>query len=241
MKRILALAATLMAAVLLSGCINLTMDLTFNPDGSGKVMMDIGMSDTFLAMQASQGNDFSVESMSDELADTENTRNIQLSEYVGEDGYQHSVFEADVVNMHAFMTEMQQSNDDTVQWKYEALGNGNVLFRMVWKANGGATGMDVLGMGMFSEVVKGQYFTIRLHTPNMAKTNGEWNARTKTAEWKIPLEDILTTGAEISHEFTPGGGLPWLLIGAIAVLLVVALVVLVVLVVVLRRNSAPPA
>ena len=245
MKRVMVLATVLMlTALLLSGCFNMTQEYTFEKDGSGKAMMDVGMSEGLIAMaQSSDDTMFDLAEIQIAWSDNPYASNIQVNEASMDDGYRHVTVSADVSDMAGFLQTWQQGDDGLMAITIETLDNGNVRYHQVidLATNTSSSGNDEfgqMGAGMMADAMKDQFWTLRLHTPNMVDTNGEWDSKTKTVEWRIPIARLMNDKVEISAEFSLGSGLPtWLLIVTGIAILFLFIAASIVIVILLRHKG----
>ena len=245
MKRVMVLATVLMlTALLLSGCFNMTQEYTFEKDGSGKAMMDVGMSEGLIAMaQSSDDTMFDLAEIQIAWSDNPYASNIQVNEASMDDGYRHVTVSADVSDMAGFLQTWQQGDDGLMAITIETLDNGNVRYHQVidLATNTSSSGNDEfgqMGAGMMADAMKDQFWTLRLHTPNMVDTNGEWDSKTKTVEWRIPIARLMNDKVEISAEFSLGSGFPtWLLIVTGIAILFLFIAASIVIVILLRHKG----
>ncbi len=125
------------------------------------------------------------------------------------------------------MQTWQDESDPTGQITLEKLDNGNVRFHQVIDMSNATADASEEGasleMGMLSAVLSDQYWVVRLHTPNIVETNGEWDKETKTVEWKIPMAQLLSSNSptELTAEFKIGSEFPWFIVGVVAAAIVV--------------------
>ena len=248
MKKVLVLATVLILnSLLLSGCFNMTQEFTFEKGGSGKALMDVGMSEGLIAMaQASDDTTFDLAEIQNAWSDNPYASNIQVNESSTDDGFRHVTVSADVSDMAGFLQTWNQDDEGRMAITIENLENGNVRYHqvidLVTETNDSSDNeFGQLGAGMMADAFKDQFWTLRLHTPNIVDTNGEWDPKTKTIEWRIPFARLMNDKVEINAEFSLGSRFPaWLLIiGGIAILFL--LVAAGIVVFVLLRHSNKPA
>jgi hypothetical protein len=55
----------------------------------------------------------------------------------------------------------------------------------------GTEEMDAAGKAFLASMFAGKHFTVRLHAPKVASSNGTVDATATTSEWKIPLTELM--------------------------------------------------
>lgn len=213
------LIVSILLAFLLSGCINITQSIEINADGSGKFSMDLGMSEMLLNMgeefdEESEGGKFSLNEMKEDMeltSDNPYVTNVKVDEY-NEEGYKHFSVEADISDMHAFLSDLQAEDNSGIKFTLQQKENGNMHFVQVIDLSEGVAGEDISEeeMSEFSNLMvanafQGNYWTLTLKLPNVVETNGEWDEETNTVTWSIPMADVLMDQEmyEMSAEYRP--------------------------------------
>lgn len=252
-KRLLLIAVLLVTSMLLASCINMQQEYWFNADGSGKLSMDVGMSESLMNMaEVSGGTNIPTEEelKQDFIGGNEAlVKNVEARSYT-QDGYVHYVVSADVPDMQKFFKDSQSSSEGFAM-TLEKLPNGNLAFKQSVDMNsalGSGTGLDTSGADMSSMVgsmLDGQYWTVKVHVPNVVHTNGTWNKSGGYVEWKVPMKEMFGSQAyEMSLEYSAKTSILGTIL-KIALFLLIALVVVVAAAVgvffVLKRRSTPPA
>ncbi len=252
-QRFLFVAILLVASLVLAGCMNMQQELWFNPDGSGKFSMDIGMSESLVNMAEVSGGtgipteqDFKQQIVG---SNQDDLKNVEAKTYT-KDGFVHYTVSADVSDMGKFFAS-SQNNSQGFAMTLEKLANGNSSFKQSINMNsalGSGSGLDTSAADMASMMgaaMEGQYWTLRVHVPNMVNTNGTWNKSGGYVEWKVPMKDLFSNkGYEMTLEYSSRGSFLGTLL-KIALFGLIALVVLaiaaVVIFFVLRKRNTPPA
>jgi flagellar basal body-associated protein FliL len=211
-SRWIPIAALVLFALLLGGCINIQQEYWLYEDGSAKVGMDIGMSQALLSMGATSGSDTTTSPFDDlkqQFNDTNpNFKNVQTREYADKD-LQHFAVTFEVANFEDFLkTEAAQSSQDSeFNITLTHTPDDNILFKQVTQLDtGGQTsGMD---LGSMDTVFKDMYWTVIVHVPRVVSTNGE-RVDNNTVQWKIPMADIFAGKApgELTLVYTPRGAI----------------------------------
>lgn len=246
---------TALAALVLGGCIEITQEVWINGDGSGRMTMDLGLSEQLLSMAGSGGEDplakfrEQAKKTKAELQKDPNVSSVAITERK-EGGDQHFVYDVqvkDVTRLRDVESRLSSSGPlgedgkvrDKGEFKIEKQPNGRLLFLMrlqTPKQDGkGGKQADALARGMAAAMFGNRAVTIRLHAPKIADTNGTLDDQKTTVEWRIPLVDLISekAGRELRAEVEMPSGVPWLWIalagGAIGIgclLVTVAVVVM---------------
>lgn len=255
MKRYLYLILMLsMTTLLLAGCFSIDQEMWINADESGKMKMDMGMSEALLSMAGDQASTNPVQDMEKELSPNPNIKNIKADEY-SKDGMKHFVIQFDIVNFNKFIDEESKKSTNTdMAMTIKKLDNGNYLFVQKLNMGDAAGGADMSALGGVGGDMDNLFWTITMHVPSVVNTNGEKKG-SDTVVWKIPVKDLLSgkAPAELSLEyamkssgfsfdfnFTPDPNDPASFIPlAVSCLccLIILVIIIVVVVVVIRRKK----
>jgi len=203
------IAALVLFALLLGGCINIQQEYWLYENGSAKVSMDIGMSQALLSMGAASGSDTTTnpfETLKTEFnASNPNIKNVQVREYTDKD-LQHFAVTFEVPDFEKFLAN-ETSQDSEFNITLTHSPDNSVLFKQVTQLNTGSetTGLD---MGSMGEVFKDMYWTVTVHVPQVMSTNGQ-KMDSSTVQWKIPMADIFTGKApsELTMVYQPKGSI----------------------------------
>jgi hypothetical protein len=175
-----------------------------------------------MAAEAEGGNPFTEDqAVYDQLkANPEqipNLRGLDHSEYV-EGEFHHFVIELEVDDVTLLPETMQEiqarttvAKEDSEEtediasptdMKLERLGGDRLLFvqTLVDESMMSSTGSTEPGMEEMEEASKaflasmfaGKFYTVRVHAPRISSANGTVDAAAQTAEWKIPLGDMMS-------------------------------------------------
>ncbi len=242
MKTTRVLVISFLLLVLLSGCVDITQELTINSDGSGSISIDQGISKSVLDMGGDQGSVFNdLKKLETDLRADSTFKNIRVEEYT-QDEMVHYKLSADFTNLDAMIKAFGQANLGTPV-SLEKLDNGNYRFRQeISPANLGGESMnanDQASKEMVKSLFKDRFWTLRITVPNIVSTNGQRNGN--QVEWKIPLADLMTSSeaSVMELEFSLKSGVNnlalYLLIGG-GIFLLAALVLLIVI---LTRKKQP--
>ena len=208
-RRWIPIAALVLFALLLGGCINIQQEYWLYEDGSAKVGMDIGMSQALLSMGATSGSDANsnpFEDLKSEFNDSNpNIKNVQVREYSDND-LQHFAVTFEVDDFEKFLaTEASQGSEFNIT--LTRTPDDSILFKQITQLDTGmgANDMDMESMG---PVFEDMYWSVLVHVPRVISTNGE-QLDNNTVQWKIPMADIFAGKApgELTMVYRPKGAI----------------------------------
>lgn len=213
-RRLLTLALLIASCTLLSGCLEFRQEFWINPDGSGRVLMDIGIQQ----MGGNQGakrqgpSEFekNIQEAKERLSKDPNIKSVQMSRET-RDGMLHTVFDLECHDLTKFNESMRESvkksahagqagqAQDSMAPAIEKLPDGDYTFRMSLergqKKSAPNPQIDRLAGQMAERMFVGRFWTVTLHAPKIAETNGQVNATSNLVEWKIPMAHIASEKA----------------------------------------------
>ena len=219
---ILRMFLVVMATLSLGGCMEFSEEIWINADGSGRVKVDIGLSQAIAAMAMSKGGGEGF--CSPEEVSKEKHPNVvsQETQVRNEGEMVHCVIDTHVKDFREIaevQTMPMDDGDDKLDSVFviEDLGDGVARFRhrMVPKEKkeekkkealkGTKEAMDA----MMAKAFEGRYITITLHAPAIhSNQGGEVNPEGTTVSWKMPFYDLvandraLDAQAEVKYAFT---------------------------------------
>ena len=210
-----ALGATAAAsALLLASCMNFSQDIWINKDGSGRMVLDIGMSKQMIEMAKNfgeQGADakdpFDTAAQKKEIEANENVKSVKVTEKeVGE--YKHFIYDIEVKDVTK-LDEMQKGvlengpaggggggEGPENEIKVQKLANGNYKVTAEIKGDDADEGIDESALAMAKQMFGDNALTIRVHGPPV-KHNGKLEG--DAAVWSLKLIDM-ATGAKVDVE-----------------------------------------
>jgi len=199
-------------AIGITGCINVNQAIEIESDGSGSFSMDLGVSESLMAMAEASGQATGEEpsfGMEKELvSDSPYVGEVHTKEY-NEDGYKHYAVDADITDMKAFFSQMSDTNESGMSVSLVELDNGNLLFRqnIDVQQNGVSSDdseLDTIMSGMVANAFQGNYWTVTLKVPNLVDTNGKLDDETGVITWSIPMTELMNhKPRELTAEFRP--------------------------------------
>jgi hypothetical protein len=206
------------------GCFQVRQELWHNADGSGKVSIDVGISETFLQL-AGGGQPlphiFQTWQALVEPAGS-NYANIVLEDALLDKDHTYSV-DMDLKDF----SRLGELRRESLDFSVETLENGNLRFsqRLDFRLDASDPNqvetLNALLAGLGTDS-----YVVRLHVPRLISADDQANLDLKTGlvEWSLPVSSLLTAQqpVEIWAEYRLNRGLPlwfWLLLGALALTL----------------------
>lgn len=219
----------LTASLFLAGCIEILEEVWINADGSGRIRIDIGMSEAIFSMgKKEKGKD----PLGDVNKDFEKTKsdiekhpNIKHTDFRQhtDAGVRHFVFDIEVTDP-AILNDLQKAiylgERDTLkkadpekikpmegaELHVEKKSDGTILFIRRFGPPGTETADSLDREG--GELFRSAGYTVRLHAENILSSNGTIDESGKTVEWKIPIDHLMAGKAfrkELRAEIGPAG------------------------------------
>ena len=209
-------AATAAATMLLVSCFSFEQDIWINKDGSGRALIDMGMSKQMLEMAkgfgdaAGEGEDpFDIAAQKKKIEADPNVTSVKVTEKDAGD-MKHFIYDVEIKDMTK-MGDIQKGiledgpanggDGPDNDFKIEKLPNGN--YKIAGKIAGeeGAEAPDEAALGIMKPMFGDNAFTIRVHGPPV-KHNGKLEG--DTAVWSLKLIDMATGGKlDIEAEVKP--------------------------------------
>jgi len=233
---------TIVLALLLAGCINVNQSIEIYEDGSGKFAIDLGMSEMLVNMGEELGEGSGMETSFGEVEEEMdlNDENPYVSNVVtnefNEDGYKHYFVEADISDMKAFLSEIQEGDESGLNITLEQTEDGNLLFTQIIDMSSGLADEEAsdeevneFSNFMMEGAFQGNYWTLTLKLPNVVETNGELDEESNTVTWSIPMADLVMEQEtyEMTAEYKPPAtGIPlhYILLGGLLALFILAVI-----------------
>jgi hypothetical protein len=209
-RRLLTLALLLASCTLLSGCFEFKQEFWINPDGSGRVLMDIGIQQMGDANQGGRkqgGSEFEkkMQEARERLSQDPNIKSVKMLQET-RDRMLHTVFDIECKDLTKFNESMRENvkkstptgqagqAQDSMTPVIEKLPNGDYAFRMSLergqKKPASNQQINRLAEQMVERMFAGRFWIVTLHAPKIAETNGQVNATSNLVEWKLPMTQI---------------------------------------------------
>jgi hypothetical protein len=201
----------------LTGCFDLLQEIWILPDGSGRVVFDVGLPKSFLDLARTRGKD-PLEELRAEARATEadlkkdpDVTKFEFREYE-QDGQHHLVYDLtvkDATRLGEFQKRAMAHNASVKQGNEELAfhiekrgGFGEYVFVQRFgepkDAPGAAKGTknpaeqaaEDFGTQMAKALLGNHYYTVRVHGQAIPESNGTLNEKKDTVEWKFNLVDL---------------------------------------------------
>lgn len=215
-RRFLALTLLLTSCIILSGCFEFRQKVWINPDGSGRVLMDIGVQQAGNRGAAGRKDGPSkfereVQEARERLSKDPNIKSVRMSQETRE-GMLHTVFDIEVNDLTKLADSMRQTTlaaapdgkvegaEQMVAPVIEKQPNGDYDFRVSLdprqkKRPAGNPQTERFAEQMAEKMFAGRFWTTVLHAPKVVETNGQLNATSNLVEWKIPVAQLASDKA----------------------------------------------
>ena len=199
-------ALVLIALIGLSvcGCFEMSEEIWFNDDGTGRLLIELKVSEGLMAMAdlADSASAFAdMDEVEEELKSDPNVEEVLTNEFT-EAGMRHLVFDIKVKD-YLKLAEVHQksvastesSSEFEAPFQITDLGDGKVRFKQSFAEKEvddefAESGED-MGTAMAAAMFADKYITITIHAPKVTSSNGEINEEENTTTWKIPLFEMM--------------------------------------------------
>lgn len=186
----------------LTGCIEVREEVWLNADGSGRIVVDIGIHNDEIwtgdkpfdevVRETRQEMEQDLEKKRQMIEKVPGVRKAATSRYYGD--IDHFMYDIDLSDLHG-ITEVykgiaDEQVEDPSEWKIyiEDLGGGNMLFRQVFIGDVDDKGTDITAEVLSSDDSDDKYYSIKLHAPVIVSSNGVIGEGRTVTEWRIPFE-----------------------------------------------------
>lgn len=219
----------LLALVLLTlpGCLRVDQEIWHNPDGSGKLNLDMGISIDFLNMISSDGQELpnpltQWEQMKTDPAQQENIVKLETRSY-DDQGLRHYAVDVELKDM----TKIGDESRSAADFKLEKLSNGNYRFSQTIDL-GAQSAAQQMSNGDVALAMKDKYWRVTLHVPRVISSDprAKVDEAAGTVSWELPMARIVTAQepTELWLEYSLRKGLPaWAWAAGAAALLLLGL------------------
>ncbi len=211
----------LVAVLLTSGCFQVQQELWHNPDGSGKVALDVAVSENFLQVVGQgQALPHLFESWRG-LADGEssNYANLAIDERIDADVH-HYTADMDLKDFSR-LGELQR---ESLDFQVETQDDGSLRFsqRLDFRLDTSDPAQAEMA-ALMNEGLAGQNYTVRLHVPHPLEADAlaGLDAKGGVVEWNIPMLDLIGAAEPVEiwavYRLSRGpAAWVWVLLGALA-------------------------
>ena len=192
--------ALVMGVFLLTGCIDVDQQLWINRDGSGRMVLDIGITESEFT-NAQRGTealiyiDKTLGKYQESLKKNSLVKNLVTKQYAQGD-VQHRVIEFDVTDFETYF-EGVQKYDDPFTIRLETLENGE--FRFTEKIiPGGSEWLNYYydyfnfrpNPSQLDSLFSSHAWRVQLFAPPIVSSNGVSNPQNGATTWELPLQEI---------------------------------------------------
>lgn len=205
------IALCLVGTLLLSACVDMNTEVWVNPDNSGKMSLDLGLSSTLLNMAANQGGQTPAAALGQlaaTLSANPSVTNVITREYDSAE-YRHSLVEFDVPNLSALDLSTMEAAGGALQVKVTEIAVGEYTLQMQIEEQSMLSSLITQlpqGVSLTDPSIQaaliGRNFTVRVHVPKVVDTNGTVNPADQTVQWQVPIGQILAGDADMNFFVT---------------------------------------
>lgn len=199
----------------LAGCLDVTEEIRVNGDGSGRLHVDLAVSDKVTALAALAGDKsplpFNEADLRTALSSSDNIESFTVTTKQG-DAMTHTVVEAVVKDFTRPLPRLQTSPTDgsatteaLVPFTIRRLENKNLHFRHELSGVGNGKAKNQAAGLVAGLALADRNLTVRLYG-NIVSANGNVAEDKRSVEWRIPLAQILAGTAvlrELEAEIAP--------------------------------------
>jgi hypothetical protein len=199
----------LLSAFVLTGCFEVSEDLTIHGDGSGRIVFEIGL-DENIAKLAALGNDsgtfFDRNKLEERLKTSENVEKYEIRERM-ENGVQRTIVDVMVKDMTEDMDglgdlaskdvaeKLDVGDKSAAPFVFTRMEGGNFKFTQnVTKEKKEDT--NALVAGLMSSQLSGKYMRVKLNGA-IVSANGSIAEDKKSVSWEIPMAQIVNGTAMV--------------------------------------------
>lgn len=206
------LIVILLNILLMVGCFEMSEEIWFNDDGTGRFLIDISVSEGLLAIASEGEGNNSIaefEKIEEDLKNDPDVEDVLLKEF-SEGGMRHFLYEIKVKDSKKIADIHQRSiksskaeTDFEAMFKLEDLGGDRIRFQQIFSQD--ATDKkdslsttdefarigEELGAAMAAAMFADKYFVVTIHAPKIENANGEINEEKNTVVWHISLAEMM--------------------------------------------------
>ena len=216
----------LFCALTLSGCLDVQQEVWINPDGSGKLRFDLGLSKAFTELGEGESTGVSDLVISFKELGRELNRDPRLKyspvlEEYSDDDFDRVAIEVVVKDWRDlpainYLILKRKSGEETLESKANQMllfslheaEDGNIFFRQPSigtfsdsdepaAGEGEETLMERAGRAFIGSFMNEGAVVVTLHSTMISRTNGTWQPDKSSVRWKVSLEDMMEGKVEI--------------------------------------------
>jgi hypothetical protein len=217
----LRLATLLLVPFIFVGCFEIMEEIWINADGSARIIIDIGIPQSLMALGESEEGDNPFAELDEDFEKTKRDvehnpgiKRMDFRQYTGE-GLKHFVFDIEVTDLSS-LNELQKivysgeeepenssnkmplENSDLLVEKQgdriafiRRIGEGLTEGKSDTGSDSVGNGFEEMGKAMAGSMLGNNHYTVKLHAENIASANGAIDAEKRTVEWRIPIGELM--------------------------------------------------
>ncbi len=189
--------------ILLVGCIEMSEEIWLNSDTSGRLKIDIGLSERIIGFAEAWKNINNDDSFSsevpnlsrieEELFPQSNLQHVVVQEY-SDSGTRHFLIDLTAKDFHDLpelseniWPNSSQRNTPQFLFSLKDMGQGVLLFQQ--NTGGKVQSGKAMGKALLNLVFEEDGISVVLHAPHINSSNGQVSDDRQVATWKIWLSD----------------------------------------------------
>ncbi len=223
-------AAALAALATLAGCLDVTEEIRVNGDGSGRLLIDLALSEKVTAIAALAGNKaeipFNEDDLKSALAASDNIESYTVTTRQG-DGMAHTIVDAVVKDFTRPLPSLASPGADgrsaietMAPFTIRRMENKNLRFVHELKSLADSANKQAAGI-LAGLALADRHLNVRLYG-NIVSANGNIAEDKRSVEWRIPLAQLIagtTVIRQLEAEIAPPA------LGGLTTILVISLIV----------------
>lgn len=267
MRKKLLAVLSLLIVLTLTGCLEVSQKVWHNPDGSGRVVFEMMLSEDMLSFMGIEGSpEENREEILKELeiapedmpTDDPNIRNAAYNSFYNpETGKFHVILDLELFDLVKGLPIEEDGELSSFEFTVTDNNDGTYRFSQIMDASSdlGGGDLDQASLSMFETFMEGDMYTLELHVAELIETDprGLYDNNNKVIVWEVPMVELMTLTEPTefwavyrieSNSFLPGlnlGGLPnwvpFVILGLCCLSLVAIIVIVIVVVLVARKRK----
>lgn len=208
-KKVLAVLSLLMVLAL-SGCLEVSQQVWHNPDGSGKIVIEIALAEDMLTYMGYEGSpeenrEEILREMAfapDDLPSDPNIRNVSINSFYDPDEENFRI----IMEIELFDLAKGWSDEDDIEvdiFDFTITDNfdGTYRFSLIIDASSGlfAGELDQMSQMMFEPFFEGKLYTLQLNVGELidADPQAVYDRSRGTITWEMPMVEMMTLSAPV--------------------------------------------
>lgn len=208
-KKVLAVLS-LLIVLALSGCLEVSQQVWHNPDGSGKIVIEMALAEDMLTYMGYEGSpednrEEILREMAfapDDLPSDPNIRNASVdSFYDPDEGNFRIIMEIELFDLAKGWSDEGDIEVDIFDFTITDNFDGTYRFSQVIDPSSdlGAGGFDQMSQMMFEPFFEGKLYTMELHVGDLidADPQAVYDRSRGTITWEMPMLEMMTLSAPV--------------------------------------------